>query len=126
MNILLSSSLNSFLQLIGVLFIFFFVLLITYLTTRWMGGVQKAHSYNKNLKIIETIHVGNNKMVQIIQAGTKFLVISIGKDEVNLLAELSEDEILEMPDYQMKPLMTQENFQDILNKVKKKLPKKQD
>lgn len=126
MNILLSSSLESFIQLVGVLLIFVFVLAITYLTARWMGGYQKAHSRNKNLRIIETIHVGSNKMISIIAAGKKYLVVSVGKDEVHMLAELSEEELKELPDTGEKSVMPQESFQQILGKLKDKLPKKQD
>ena len=125
MSILAVSSLESFLQLIGVLLIFVFVLLITYLTTKWMGGFQKAHSNHKNLQIIETIHVGNNKIVEIVQAGTKYLVIAVGKDEVHLLAELSEAELTEVPVSDSGAMLSSDSFQDIFNKVKEKFPKKQ-
>lgn len=125
MSVLAVSSLESFLQLIGVLLIFVFVLLITYLTTKWMGGFQKAHSNNKNLKIIETIHVGNNKIVEIVQAGTKYLVIAVGKDEVHLLTELSEAELTEIPVSDSSSMFSSDSFQDIFNKVKEKFPKKQ-
>ena len=125
MSILAVSSLESFLQLVGVLLIFVFVLLITYLTTRWMGGFQKAHSNNKNLHIIETISVGNNKYVEIVQAGTKYLVVAVGKDEVRLLAELSEEELKEVPALNNSSTPSSESFQDILNKVREKFPKKQ-
>lgn len=125
MSVLAVSSLESFLQLIGVLLIFVFVLLITYLTTKWMGGFQKAHSNNKNLKIIETIHVGNNKIVEIVQAGTKYLVIAVGKDEVHLLTELSEAELTEIPVSDSSSMLSSDSFQDIFNKVKEKFPKKQ-
>ncbi len=125
MSILAVSSLESFLQLIGVLLIFVFVLLITYLTTKWMGGFQKAHSNHKNLQIIETIHVGNNKIVEIVQAGTKYLVIAVGKDEVHLLAELTEAELTEVPVSDSGAMLSSDSFQDIFNKVKEKFPKKQ-
>lgn len=124
MNILLDSSVGSFLQLIWVLLIFVFVLAITYVTTRWIGGYQKTHSYNKNLKIIEAIRIGNNKSICIIQTGTKYLVVAIGKDEVHLLTELSEDEIKDLSS-QEENQVTQESFQEILSKLKEKLPKKQ-
>ena len=72
--------------------------------------------------MIETMRIGNNKMISIVRAGSKYLVVAVGKDEMQLLAELSQDEIqeatAEMPD-------TQENFQSILNNLKDKLPKKQ-
>lgn len=126
MNILLSSSLESFIQLVGVLLIFVFVLAATYFTTRWMGGWQKAHSRNKNLRIVETIQVGNNKMISIVAAGKKYLVVSVGKDEVHLLSELSGEELAEPPDTEERSAAPQESFQQILGKLKEKLPKKQD
>lgn len=55
--ILAATSLDSFVQLITVLIIFVFVLILTYFTTRWMAGIQKGRSFNKNLRIIETISV---------------------------------------------------------------------
>ena len=90
-----------------------------------MGGFQKAHSNNKNLHIIETIHVGNNKIVEIVQAGTKYLVIAVGKDEVHLLTELSEAELTEIPVSDSSSMLSSDSFQDIFNKVKEKFPKKQ-
>ena len=91
--ILAATSLDSFVQLITVLIIFVFVLILTYFTTRWMAGIQKGRSFNKNLRIIETISVGNNKMISIVEAGTKYIVVSIGKDDVNYLTELKEEEL---------------------------------
>jgi flagellar protein FliO/FliZ len=117
--------LESFLQLIGTLLIFVFVLAITYLTTRWMGGYQKAHSNNRNLEIVETIRVGNNKMISIIAAGKKYLVVSVGKDEVHLLCELTEEELRELPETTEAVKSGQESFQEILGRMKEKIPKKQ-
>jgi flagellar protein FliO/FliZ len=117
--------LESFLQLIGTLLIFVFVLAITYLTTRWMGGYQKAHSSNRNLEIVETIRVGNNKMISIIAAGKKYLVVSVGKDEVHLLCELTEEELRELPETTEAVKSGQESFQEILGRMKEKFPKKQ-
>ena len=54
---------KNLLELVGVLIIFVFVLLITYLTTKWMGGFQKAKFKNRNMQILETISIGNNKTV---------------------------------------------------------------
>ena len=118
--ILAATSLDSFVQLITVLIIFVFVLILTYFTTRWMAGIQKGRSFNRNLKIIETISVGNNKMISIVEAGTKYIVVSIGKDEVNFLTELKEDELkdlsfLDEPDKES----AKESFANILEKLKK-------
>lgn len=119
--ILAATSLDSFVQLITVLIIFVFVLILTYFTTRWMAGIHKGRSFNRNLKIIETISVGNNKMISIVEAGTKYIVVSIGKDEVNFLTELKEDELkdLSFKDPQNTTQNT-ESFSAIMDKLKEK------
>jgi flagellar protein FliO/FliZ len=124
MNILMASSLESFMQLLGALIIFAFVIGITYLTTRWMGGIQKARSHNKNLRIVETIGVGNNKFISIVEVGTVFLVVSVGKDEVHLLAQLDRDQLRDFS-FEEEEGTTSESFAEILDKLKDKLPKKQ-
>lgn len=126
MEILLSGSLHSLVQLIGALIIFAFVLGITYLTTRWMGNFQKGRSSQKNLHIVETIGVGNNKYVSIIEAGTEYLVVSVGKDEVHLLTKLTREQLKDLSFEQENEKETQESFSEILSKLKDKLPKKQD
>lgn len=124
MSILLTSTstLESFGQLIKVLLIFVFVLAMTYYVTRWIGGYQKTHSCGKNLKLVETMNLGSNKMISIVRAGSKYLVVAVGKEEMSLLAELSADEVQDLTD---NATVTQESFQEIFNKLKDKLPKKQ-
>ena len=87
--ILLSSALGSFIQLLGVLIIFLFVLAITYFTTKWIGNYQKTNFANKNLQIVESIRVGNNKFIAIVKAGEVYLVVAVGKDDVTLLTQLT-------------------------------------
>ena len=118
--ILATSSLESFIQLITVLVIFIFVLILIYFTTRWMAGIQKRSSFNKNLRIIETINVGNNKILSIVAVGRKYIAVSIGKDEVNFLTELTEADLKDLsflnPDTANTPT---DPFADIFNRLKK-------
>ena len=126
--ILLSSALGSFIQLLGVLIIFLFVLAITYFTTKWIGNYQKTNFANKNLQIVESIRVGNNKFIAIVKAGEVYLVVAVGKDDVTLL---TEDQLSEVPDFSaiqnkfpMDGKAAQENFREVLNRVKEHFPKK--
>ena len=119
--ILAATSLDSFVQLITVLIIFVFVLILTYFTTRWMAGIQKGRSFNKNLRIIETISVENNKMISIVGAGTKYIVDSIGKDGVNYLTELKEEELKDLSFKDSQSMMQNpESFSAIMDKLKEK------
>ena len=57
--LLMSSSTESFLELLGVLLIFLFVLVITWLATRYMAEFQKSKNAGNNMQVIETISIGN-------------------------------------------------------------------
>ena len=124
MGVLISSSIESFIQLIGVLFIFVFVLLITYFTTKWMGNIQKGRFSSSNLLLIETISIGNGKLICLLEAGTVYLVVAVGKDEVSLLARLSKEELKDVSFLNNKESEhISGSFQEVLEKVKEKIPK---
>ena len=103
----------------------YFVLAATYLTTRWMGGMQRGRQNNKNLHVIETISVGNNKTISIVEAGSVYLVVSVGKEEVHLLAQLTRDQLKDFSFELEQSGKKQDSFAEILNQLKDKLPKKQ-
>lgn len=119
------SGFESFLRLIGTLLIFLFVLVLVYFTTRWIANYQKGQSHNRNLRIVETIRITNNKYIQIIEAGTEYLVIGIGKDEVHFLTKLTKEQLTVLPE-EMAASQTAaagESFQEIFGKIKEHLPK---
>ena len=94
MIITVSNSMNSYLQFMTVLILFVFVLGITYFVTKWIGGYQKSRSFNANVEIIETFHLANNKYIQIIRVGKKYLAVAIGKDSVTMLTEIPEEQLM--------------------------------
>ena len=107
------SKADGYLQFITVLLLFVFVLAITYITTRWIANYQKGKAACRNLEVIETMRITSNKYLEIVRAGNKYLVIAIGKDEVHMMAELSEDEIV-----YLKEDRPQMDFKSILDKLK--------
>lgn len=132
--ILLSSSLESFIQLVGVLFVFVIVLVLTYYTTKWVGGYQKNQMSGREFKVVDTVRIANGKCVQILKLGEVYLVVAVGKDEVTMLAKLTEDEIGLTEDeisglFRTNVVNTtsaQESFQETLEKIRERFNKKQD
>ena len=124
--LMLSASFESFLQLIVTLLIFIFVLIITYLTTRWIGKYQRGHMNSKNLRMIETIPAGQNKHICLLKAGTEYLVVAIGKDEIRPLMTLSEDQLTDLSFMNEIPesMIGGESFQEIFGQLKDKMSKK--
>lgn len=122
----LSASMDSFLQLISALLIFAFVLLITYFTTRWVGNYQKVRMKSRNLQVIESLSAGNNKSICLIKAGTEYLVVAIGKDEIHPLATLKEEQLTDYSflNEENDNVVSGESFQEILGQLKDKMSKK--
>ncbi|MBQ3560015.1 MAG: flagellar biosynthetic protein FliO [Agathobacter sp.] len=117
---------ESFLQLISALLIFAFVLLITYFTTRWVGSYQKVRMKSRNLQILESLSVGNNKSICLLKTGTEYLVVAVGKDEIHPLATLQEEQLTDTSFLNEGVEMTAsgESFQEILGQLKDKMSKK--
>ncbi len=113
---------DSYIQFITVLLLFVFILGITYLVTRWIAKFQKERVGNGNLEVIETCRITQNKYVQILRAGKKYLVIAVGKDEIHMLAEISEDELVFREETQGQV----PDFAGVLERVRKLKEKEKD
>ena len=122
--ILATSTGESLFQLLVMFVIFIAVLFVTYYVTKWIAGYQKAGTWNRNLKIVETIKVSSNKVVEIIEAGqNKYFVIAVGKDEITLLGTLDKEDLKpEASDLSVSPDSGVGSFQDVLSRLKDTMP----
>lgn len=111
-----SSALDSFAQLLSVLIIFVVVLLATYFVTRWIGNFQKTKNAGGNIEVIETYRLSNNKYLQIVRAGTVYLLIALSKEDVTMLTTLEKEQIEFLKENEDD--LASIKFQDILEKVK--------
>ncbi len=74
-----------------MLLIFAVILFLAYLSSKLASRMQVKASSQGNLKLMETIRIQNNKYIQIVRVGEKYLVIGVGKDEITFLTELPKD-----------------------------------
>ncbi len=114
MYIVASTGLNNVVQLITLIIIFVLVLFLCYWTTRFIGGYQKNAFKSSNFEVIESFRISNNKIIQIIRTGEKYLVISVCKDTINVLTELSKEEVI------IQESKEDNSFSKILEKVNHK------
>ncbi len=117
-----TTGMDGYLQFMTVLILFVFVLAVTYLVTRWIARYQKGRTGTGNLEIVETCRISQNKYVQIIRAGEKYLVVAVGKDEIHMLSELSAEELVFLEQNQEQAA----SFANVLDKVKKMTEKDKD
>lgn len=88
------STRDSFLQLVGLVFLLVIILVAAYYTTRFVGGFKQGQLKNSNFQVIDAYRISPNKVVQIVKIGNKYIVLGVGKDTVNYITELEEAEVL--------------------------------
>ena len=122
MLLVTTSAIDSAAQLLTVIVLFIVVLIATWLTTRYIAGVQKGKLSGSNFETVDTFRLSQNKYVQIMRIGHKYLAVAVCKDTVTVLCELQEDEITFRDE-----AFTQKavSFEDFLNKAKEIAGKKQ-
>lgn len=111
--------LDSIIKLITAVIVFAFVLVITYLTTRFIGNYQAKSMHGRNFDVLETYRISPNKYMQIIRAGSRYLVIAVCKDSITMLAELDETEIDVSDTDETKKTMSVPAFSDMFEQMKK-------
>lgn len=119
--LLLNGSVENVLRLIAAIVVFFVVLAVTYLVTRWIGKYQQGISGSRNITVLETFKVAQNKYLQVIKVGEVYMVIAICKDSITMLTRLDETELGNIP---VNPEDKTDNFAEVLERFKKLKPKK--
>ena len=119
-----TSRLNNLAEILSLLLILAFVLVLTYFVTKWVAVYQKGQMRGRNLQVIETLRVTNNKLIQIVKAGDEYLVVAIGKDEMHLLTKLTKEQLEKLPANDSVGEFPVGSFKDVFEKMKDHLPKK--
>ena len=112
----LTTGFESVIQMITVLFIFVFVLAVTWVSTRYIAGVQKDRCKTGNMELIETLRISNNKYLQIVKVGSKYYCMAVCKDTVTMLGEIRKEEMV----FSENNVNVNMDFQKILESIKKK------
>ena len=113
--IIMASQLENIMKFIAVLVAFIFVLGITYLTTRWIGGYQKNHFTGKNIEYIEGLRLDANKYIQIFRIGGEYVAFVSCKDSVTFLTKINKEDLMFDENGQIPKV---QSFAEILEKLK--------
>ena len=112
----MTTGLESVVQLITVLFIFIFVLAITWISTKYIAGIQKDKYKTGNMELIETLRISNNKYLQIVRVGSKYYCMAVCKDTVTMLGEIRKEDMV----FSESNVNVNMDFHKIWEKVKQK------
>ena len=115
---LVRSKTESILELILLLGIFALVLVACVFTTRFVAGRQMQRGRSSNFKPIETYQITQNRYLHLVQIGTRYFVVSVTKENISFIAELSEEELSLRTET---PKKGSRSFKDILSDFKVKV-----
>ena len=115
MLLALSDIADSYSQFMTVLLLFVFVLAVTAFVTKWIGGYQKGKSAGANMELVDALRLSNNKYIQIVKIGRKYLALAVCKDTVTMLSEIPEED-LSFPEGSDGSAFS---FRDVLSKIQK-------
>ena len=83
------------LEFIGLLAVFALVLLLSYLTARFVGKKFSGKAQNRAMKVIETLPLGLDRSLFLILVGKKYFLFLSSKKGLELVSEVEVDEMLE-------------------------------
>lgn len=106
---------DDILQFITIFIIFIFVVLVTYFTIKWISNFQKSNAYGKNIEMLESARISNNKYIQIVKIGKDYLALAICKDTVTVINKMSEEELKLTKEL---PSETGDSFQKIFERFR--------
>ncbi len=88
------NAVNNFARFITMLIIFILVLVLTYYTTRFVAGAKKGSLKTGNMELLESLQLGGGKYLQLLRLGSRYIVLAVTKDHVEMLTELDADEYI--------------------------------
>ena len=81
-------------QLLTMLAVFALVLVLAWLTARFIAGYQKTGGIaGTNIEIIEAARLSQSQIVELLRIGDRYIAVAVGKDHVEKLGEWTADEI---------------------------------
>lgn len=110
---------ESILKMLGVLVLFIIIVAAAYYVTKWVGKTAMVQQANSNISIVETFRMGQNKFIQIVKIGSKYVAVGISKDTMEKLAELQEEDLVLLSEEGKRNIIAPD-FKELLDKMKKK------
>ena len=117
------SSVQSLFELLGLIIVFVIVLAVCYFTTKFVAGRQLVQKKIGNFEVVETFAIAQNKYLQLVRMGNKYVVIAVAKDSISFVTELDETEVCEV---QKSTSMSGKSFKEVLSGLSKNPLEKKD
>lgn len=76
-------------SVIGIIFVLF----LTYYTTKWLSLKAANISKSKYINVVDKMMLGQNKYLAIVEISSKYYLLSITDNSINIIKDLDELEL---------------------------------
>lgn len=105
-------------ELIVLFIIFILIIVACYYVTRFIGGKQLKQMKNSNFTVLDTYRITQNKFLQLVRMGNQYVVIAVTKDNISVIARLTEEEVIKPEDKSPQEVSFKHILTKIINKNK--------
>lgn len=70
------------------------IIYLSYVCSKYIGKGMNRGGNSKYMRMLDRLAVGQDRYVAVVQAGEKYLLIGVTQEQVNLLKELTEEELI--------------------------------
>jgi flagellar biosynthetic protein FliO len=103
---------------IFTLLIVIVVIYLSYLSSRFIAknrfGMNNKSNY---MKVIDQMAVGQDRSVALIQTGANYYLIGIASNGITMIAQLEEEDLIELPKGEVHKTTIPKDFMSIMKKV---------
>ena len=104
-------------EIISSILIVIGVLILAYLSSKYIGKMNLKQANSKHMQIIERVFINQDKTLMIVKIFQKYYVVSSTNQSISLLFELSLEEVEELNISNQS--VEAFSFKTILDKIKK-------
>ncbi|MCI8441175.1 MAG: flagellar biosynthetic protein FliO [Provencibacterium sp.] len=102
----MGEEIRGFLSVLMILVLFAGVLFLAYYTTKLMGKkISLNSSSGGQIKVLDRLSLGQDKMLLIVQAAEKTLLVAVASHAVATLCELDPEALEQLPAAEDSPFM---------------------
>lgn len=100
------------------LIVVIFIIYLSYICSKYIGkkglGMRKNSKY---MKVIDQMAVGQDRSLTLIQTGANYYLVGIAGNGITILAELKEEELVELPAEETSNKTFPKDFKSIMEKM---------
>ena len=82
---------------IGTFLLAAFIIYLSYICSKYLGRGLAKNGSSRYMRLVDQMVVGQNRTLVIVQAGSQYLLLGITQEQIQILAEIPEEDLIPHP-----------------------------